>query len=71
MSMIDMPATEVVIERRAGEAGNRGLSPVSAFPVSALLWKISSGYGGQPPIDQLAISQLARHLALHDVDKRF
>ncbi|HET6718198.1 MAG TPA: Ig-like domain-containing protein [Rhodocyclaceae bacterium] len=35
MPMIEMPATpvagaEVVIERRVGEAGNRGLSPVSA-----------------------------------------
>jgi hypothetical protein len=34
MPMIDLPATpvsgaEVVIERRVGEAGNRGLSPVS------------------------------------------
>ena len=55
MPMIDLPATpvagaEVVMERRVGEAGNRGLSPV--VPVVSFLGDESNR--SPIPIEQLA-----------------
>lgn len=59
MPMIDMPVTpvsgaEVVIERRVGEAGNRGLSPVFLPVVLVVPQKNSLINWGQTPIDRNA-----------------